>query len=204
LKTNQISVLPDNNDKKLLMLRTHGIHKDASKFKNSKLQAIGNEPGTLNTEPETYPEWYYEMQNLGYNYRLTDFQAALGNSQLKKADDGSERRRDIAKAYYAAFNDKPFIKGQSGTIEGHAYHLYIIEVNDRLKLYNYLRSQKIFAQIHYIPVHTLPYYKGLGWSNGDFPIAENYYKNCLSLPMYPTLTIEEQNFVIKKINEFYA
>jgi dTDP-4-amino-4,6-dideoxygalactose transaminase len=196
------------NDKnlyeKLLMLRTHGILKDDSKFKNTKIQALGNELGTLNLEHETYPGWYYEMQNLGYNYRLTDFQAALANSQLKKADDGLERRRDIAKAYNAAFKGKPFIKGQSGTIEGHAYHLYIIEVEERHELYNYLRSQHIFTQIHYIPVHTLPYYQDLGWHIGDFTHAENYYTKCLSLPMYPALSDEEQRFVIEKINEFYA
>jgi UDP-4-amino-4,6-dideoxy-N-acetyl-beta-L-altrosamine transaminase len=202
-----ITTNDENLYNKLLALRTHGITKDHSLFKNSIREVIGanKKHQTRNTEHQTiYPGWYYEMQELGFNYRLTDFQAALGNSQLKKADKGLERRRDIAKAYNAAFKNKPFIKGQSGAIEGHAYHLYIIEVEERHELYNYLRSQHIFTQIHYIPVHTLPYYKGLGWSNGDFPIAENYYKNCLSLPMYPTLTIEEQNFVIKKINEFYA
>ena len=144
-----------------------------------------------------------EMQQLGFNYRLTDFQAALGISQLQRADQGLMRRRAIAQKYNEAFQKKPFVKGQSGLIEGHAYHLYVIEVDDRLGLYNYLRTQNIFAQIHYIPCHLMPYYRNLGWNEGDMPNAETYYKHCISLPMYPTLTNEEQQFVIDKINLFY-
>ncbi len=144
-----------------------------------------------------------EMQDLGYNYRLTDFQAALGISQLKRADEGLAKRREIAATYLDAFKEKKFIKGQSGVVEGHAYHLYVLEVENRLGLYNYLRENNIFAQIHYIPCHLMPYYREFGWKEGDMPNAENYYKQCISLPMYPTLTEEEQSFVIEKINEFY-
>ena len=144
-----------------------------------------------------------EMQDLGYNYRLTDFQAALGISQLKRADEGLTKRREIAANYLKAFQGKDYIKGQSGVVEGHAYHLYVLEVENRLGLYNYLRENNIFAQIHYIPCHLMPYYREFGWKEGDMPIAENYYKHCISLPMYPTLTDEEQSFVIEKINEFY-
>ncbi len=103
-----------------------------------------------------------EMQDLGYNYRLTDFQAALGSSQLKRADEGIKKRRALAAKYKNAFENKNFIKGQSGVIEGHAYHLYILEVENRLGLYNYLRENKIFAQIHYIPCHLMPYYRRFG------------------------------------------
>jgi len=142
------------------------------------------------------------MQELGYNYRLTDFQAALGISQLERADEGLTKRRVIAKKYFDAFKNVDHIMGQSGYVEGHAYHLYIIEVEDRLGLYNYLRSKNIFVQVHYIPVHTLPYYQQLGWQEGDFPVAENYYHHCLSLPMFPTLENEEQQYVIDRIIEF--
>jgi len=187
------------NDKelyqKLLQLRTHGIVKNNDLYTNS-IELAGGE--------ETYPGWYMEMQTLGFNYRLTDFQAALGLSQLSRANEGVERRRDIAAAYFNAFKDKSFIKGQSKTIKGHAYHLYVIEVEDRLGLYNYLRSKNIFAQIHYIPCHLMPYYKQFGWKEGDFPYAENYYKHCISLPMYPTLKDEEQAYVINEINTFYS
>jgi len=201
------------NDKslyeKLLMLRTHGITKDASQFQNSLDFAIGTTqypiPNTQYPKPTTqYPLWYMEMQILGYNYRLTDFQAALGLSQLKRADSGMARRKEIAAIYFEAFKDKPFIKGQSGVIEGHAYHLYVIEVDDRLGLYNYLRTKNIFAQIHYIPCHLMPYYRQYGWKEGDMPNAEAYYSKCISLPMYPTLSGEEQSFVITSIDQFYS
>ncbi len=186
------------NDKdlyeKLLQLRTHGIVKNNDLYTNS-IEFAGGQ--------EEYPGWYMEMQNLGYNYRITDFQAALGASQLKRANEGIIKRRDIASVYFDAFDEKPFIKGQSGVIKGHAYHLYVIEVEDRLGLYNHLRSKNIYAQIHYIPCHLMPYYRDLGWVEGDFPHAENYYKQCLSLPMYPTLTEDEQAYVINEINTFY-
>ncbi len=169
---------------KLLKLRTHGITKDPNLMHK-------NDGG-----------WYYEMQELGYNYRITDFQAALGTSQLKRADEGLNRRREIAQTYFDAFKNNSNIKGQSGVVEGHAYHLYIIEVEKRKELYDFLRSKNIFCQVHYIPVHTLPYYENLGWKQGDFEKAENYYKRCLSLPMYPTLTKVEQAFVIEQINSF--
>jgi UDP-4-amino-4,6-dideoxy-N-acetyl-beta-L-altrosamine transaminase len=189
--------------KKLLILRTHGILKDASNFKNSVEVAYGKPPESLNPKHETYPGWYYEMQELGFNYRLTDFQAALGISQLKRADKGLKSRQEIAKNYYHAFKDKHFIKGQSAVVDGHAYHLYVIEVENRKGLYEHLRKNQIFAQIHYVPVHLMPYYKQFGWKEGDLPNTENYYSRCISLPMYPTLTTEEQGFVIDKINEFY-
>jgi UDP-4-amino-4,6-dideoxy-N-acetyl-beta-L-altrosamine transaminase len=171
--------------KKLLLLRTHGITKD---------------PDLMN---ENHGGWYYEMQDLGFNYRLTDFQAALGLSQLNHADEGLIRRREIANIYESAFTNKPFIQGQSGFVEGHGYHLYIIEVENRKGLYNYLRNHNIFAQVHYIPVHLMSYYKQFGWKDDDMPIAESYYKNCLSLPMYPTLKNEEQLFVIKSITDYF-
>jgi UDP-4-amino-4,6-dideoxy-N-acetyl-beta-L-altrosamine transaminase len=147
--------------------------------------------------------WYYEMQELGFNYRLTDFQAALGISQLKRADEGLKRRKEIAEIYQEAFNNKTFIKKQTGFVEGHAYHLYVVELEKRKELYEYLRKFDIFSQIHYIPVHLMPYYRQFGWKEGDLPLVEEYYKSCISLPMYPTLTSEELSFVIKKIIDFY-
>lgn len=200
---------------KLLTLRTHGITKDTSLFQNTPETALGIQPitndGRSPNDPMTndarsandYPSWYYEMQQLGFNYRLTDFQAALGNAQLKRANEGLDRRREIAQNYFEAFKDQPFIKGQSGVVDGHAYHLYVIEAENRKELYEHLRSNNIFAQIHYVPLHLMPYYKQFGWKNGDFPAAETYYSRCISLPMYPTLTNEEQNFVINCIINFY-
>lgn len=181
-------MITTNNEKlykKLLLLRTHGITKDSSLMH------------------ENHGGWYYEMQDLGFNYRLTDFQAALGLSQLKRADEGLSTRREIALRYYEAFKNTSFILGQSGAVEGHAYHLYIIEILDRKGLYNFLRSKNIFCQVHYIPIHTFPYYQLFKNNIGDLSLAENYYTRCLSLPMYPTLTPAEQDFVISAVHDFY-
>ena len=183
--------------KRLLTLRTHGIVKDDNLYTNSVDFASGIE------NAESYPLWYMEMHELGYNYRLTDFQAALGLSQLKRADQGLSRRREIASTYETAFKGKDFIKGQSRVVAGHAYHLYVIEVEDRLGLYTYLRENHVYSQIHYIPCHLMPYYRELGYEEGDLPNSERYYKQCISLPMYPTLMDEEQEFVIETIINFY-
>jgi UDP-4-amino-4,6-dideoxy-N-acetyl-beta-L-altrosamine transaminase len=178
---------------RLLLLRTHGITRQAAEFTND-IELTGGEG--------KYPGWYMEMLELGYNYRITDFQAALANSQLTRANEGLLRRRELAYRYFKAFNEEKAILGQSGSVEGHAYHLYIIEVDDRLGLYNFLRSKNIFGQVHYFPTHLMPYYRRFGWNMGDFPKAERYYSRCLSLPMFPTLTDEEQDFVIKNVLEF--
>ncbi len=194
-----ITTNDENLYNRLLELRTHGITKNASAYKNPVAIAVGDE----NTNATEYPAWYMEMQELGYNYRITDFQAALGISQLKRADWGLAKRREIAKKYNDAFKNSDFVLGQSGDVHGHAYHLYVLEVKNRLGLYNYLRENKIYAQIHYIPVHLMPYYATQGFAKGDFPKAEKYYEHCISLPMFPTLTSQEQDFVIEKVKEFY-
>ncbi len=202
-----------NNEKlyqKLLMLRTHGITKDAQAFQNSIEAAYGLQLETLNFatkgspdssgEPETFPGWYYEMQELGFNYRLTDFQAALGNSQLKKAAKGIQRRKEIAEKYDNAFRDVDGIKlPNCNNKVSHAWHLYVIQVEDRAGLYDWLRGNQIDTQIHYIPLHTMPYYRSFGWQKGQMPIAEAYYEKCLSLPIFSSLTDDEQNYVIEKV-----
>lgn len=180
-----ITTNDENLYKKLLLLRTHGITKN---------------PDLLQ---ENHGGWYYEMQELGYNYRLTDFQAALGISQLQRANEGLERRKQIAKKYESAFKNNKNILKQSGYVEGHAYHLYIIEVEKRKELYDYLRSKNIFCQVHYIPVHTMPYYKRKENATWKCEMSEDYYSKCLSLPIYPTLTDAEQEYVISQITEFY-
>ena len=185
--------------KKLLTLRTHGITKNENEFLNSTSFASGNNDQNLN-----YPGWYMEMQNLGFNYRLTDFQAALGLSQLTRAYEGLAKRKSIALNYYNAFKDKSFIEGQSGYLEGHAYHLYVIKVEKRLELYNFLKENNIFTQVHYIPCHLMPFYKNKGWKEGDFPVSENYYKHCISLPIFPDLNEKDQIFVISKVLKFIS
>ena len=180
---------------RLLSLRSHGITRDINCFTNSTELAVG-------IESETYPTWYMEMQELGFNYRLTDIQAALGLSQLERAHFNLQKRKNLASRYNSYFEKNKYIKGHSQFIEGHAYHLYIIELHDRFGLYNFLRENNIFAQIHYFPCHLMPYYKNKGWKEGDFIFSEQYYKSCLSIPLYSSLTIEEQNRVIEKINVY--
>lgn len=170
--------------KRLLMLRTHGITKD---------------PELMH---ENHGGWYYEMQDLGYNYRITDFQAALGKSQLQRAQKGIERRLQIAKKYDEAFAGTGIVKQIRPEGSLNAHHLYVVEVEKRKQLYDHLREKNIFSQVHYIPVHLMPYYRQFGWKDGDFPYAEAYYNRCLSLPMYPSLADNEQEYVIKIIRDF--
>ena len=153
---------------------------------------------------ENHGGWYMELQELGYNYRMPDMLCNLGISQLKRADEGFKKRQAIAKIYDRAFANTKVKTIIPASNFGHAYHLYIIQIADRKGLYDYLRTKQIFAQVHYIPVHLMPYYKDLGSKKGDCPNAEKYYEHCLSIPMYPTLTEEEQNFVIQEILNFVA
>ncbi len=201
--------------KKLLLLQTHGITKETDSFINSIDLAYGSQPPTANPQLPTanrqsptanrqqYPGWYYEMHELGYNYRISDINCALGISQLSRAKENVEKRNEIAKRYNEAFKDiaqikTPFVADNVY----HAYHLYIIQAENRKGLYDYLRKNGIYAQVHYIPVHLQPYYQNLGWKKGDLPVAEAYYEKALSLPMYPTLSEQQQEFVIDKVIKF--
>ena len=167
--------------KKLISLRTHGITKEHME--------------------EDHGGWFYEMQELGYNYRLTDIQSALGITQLAKNENGVIRRNEIADIYKKSFRGKvKFQNLPEGNLNAH--HLFIIEVEDRKGLYDYLKKYNIFAQIHYIPIHTLPYYKKIGYEQANLINAESYYSKCISLPMYPTLTQKEQLFVIEHVISF--
>lgn len=149
--------------------------------------------------------WYYEMQDLGYNYRITDFQAALGISQLRRLDWSIQRRNEVANKYDEAFKGTTIKTPYRAENITHAFHLYIIQVDagKRKGLYDFLRANKIYAQVLYIPAHTMPYYRQFGWKSGDMPVAEEYYSRCLALPMFPTLTDEEQDWVIEKVKEYF-
>lgn len=182
-------MITTNNEKlyrKIINFRTHGIQQNKSEL-------IDN-----------HGLWYYEMQDLGFNYRLTDMQAALALSQLKRAQQNLYKRHQIAKKYDAAFKNIPVISPKINHNVFHAYHLYIIRTEKRDKLFHYLHEANIMAQVHYIPVHCQPYYRNLGWKQGDLPIAESYYQQCLSIPMYPSLTEDEQDYVIQKILDFFS
>ncbi len=173
---------------KLLTLRTHGMTKDSSLLK------------------ENHGGWYYEMHELGYNYRMTDIQAALGIEQLKKNDDWVKKRRELVSNYDESFKNVEQITPQQHPDRSgeYSYHLYIIQCEKRADLYQYLKENGVNTQVHYIPIHLQPYYKNkYGYGRGDYPVAEKYYDNALSLPLYPTLTDSEQDKVISLIKQFY-
>jgi UDP-4-amino-4,6-dideoxy-N-acetyl-beta-L-altrosamine transaminase len=155
--------------------------------------------------PEMKP-WEYEMQMLGFNYRITDIQCALGLSQLKKLDRFIERRIEIARKYDQAFENS-IVKPLYSYDEKSSYHLYVVQVDFTLlniskeDLFNTLREKSIGIQLHYIPINKQPYYKSLGYGNEFTPVMDRYYKECFSLPMYPVLSDEEQKYVINTLFE---
>lgn len=185
------------NDKdlyeRLVMLRNHGITKQASKLKIQDPQLTG--------------PWYYEMQDLGFNYRMTDMQAALGSSQLKKIEGFVKRRREIVKTYNKAFKDVSWLTTpyeREGVFS--AFHLYVLKIDfqqigkTRTQVMLELKEKGIGTQVHYIPVHLQPYYRELfGFKEGDFPKAEHYYQLCLSIPLFPKMTGDDIERVIKAI-----
>lgn len=171
---------------RLKLFRTHGITREADMMKK-------------NDGP-----WYYEQLDLGYNYRITDFQCALGSSQMDKLPQFLRRRKEIAKGYDEAFAANPEIETpfQRKDVEN-AYHLYVIRVKNgqRREVFEQLREAGIGVNVHYIPVYQHPYYREHGYGDIYCKNAEEYYKECISLPIYPTLTEKEQQYVIDKVNE---
>ena len=168
---------------KMLILRGHGVVKT----------------------PEMKP-WEYEMRELGFNYRITDIQCALGLSQLKKLDSFIERRIEIARKYDEAFEGtqvKPLYSYDGKS----SYHLYVVQVDfsklklSKVDLFNQLREKNIGVQLHYIPINKQPYYKNLGYGDEKTPVMDNYYEECFSLPMYPKMSDDEQNYVITSLFE---
>jgi UDP-4-amino-4,6-dideoxy-N-acetyl-beta-L-altrosamine transaminase len=145
--------------------------------------------------------WYYEQEDLGWNYRLTDLQASLGHSQINRLNDFLSKRRRIARRYDELLSKEPFKKYISPPPyeDGHAWHIYIIqflEKGHRNLAYKFLKERKIFTQIHYIPVYRHPYYQNLIGSM-SLPGAETYFESCLSIPLYPNLSEQQQDRVLE-------
>ncbi len=186
------AVLTNRKDlyEKLLLLRNHGITKDSTKLQKQE------------------GPWYYEQQMLGFNYRITDFQCALGLSQLRKIDDFIDKRRKIVDFYN---NELLKIKEIKLPLEKEyaksSWHIYCLRVKnkkERKDLFEKLRSSGIGVQVHYIPVHLQPYYKKvLRYKKNDFPIAEKYYESEITLPIYPKLSKKELKYIVSKVKEFF-
>ena len=181
-------MITTNNEelyKKLQLFRTHGITKDPSLMSKSD------------------GGWYYEMQQLGFNYRISDILCALGTSQMKRINQSFERRQEIAKKYQIELAGLPLKLPQVGPGAVHAYHLYVVLEERRKDLYEHLKRFNIHCQVHYIPVHQQPYYVQK-YGHQTFENADRFYSTCLSLPMYHSLTSEEQSRVIRTVREFYG
>lgn len=168
---------------RMALLRSHGITRDAKQM------------------TENHGAWYYQQQDLGFNYRMTDMQAALGLSQMQRLDDFILKRHAIAQRYTQQLSELPINTPWQHPDTFSAYHLYPIRINNRKSVFDKLRSADIGVNVHYIPVHTQPYYQNLGFKIGDFPVAEAYYQEAISLPMYPLLTESQQHYVIHTLTE---
>ena len=153
-------------------------------------------------ETESHGPWYYQQIELGYNYRLSDLHAALGLSQLSKLDKFILRRTELALNYQKMLSDLP-LKLPVFDDSKSAWHIYMVELtqHDRKTVFEQLHAKGVGVNVHYIPIHLHPYYQRLGFKQGDFPIAENFYNNALTLPLFPSLTDEQQNKVIDVFHE---
>lgn len=171
--------------RQVALLRSHGITR---------------EPGEM--EGESEGGWYYQQTGLGYNYRMTDIQAALGTSQLTRVDAYVARRRALALRYGRLLADLPVVLPPANGDS--AWHLYVIQLEDtsrRRAVYDALRAAQIGVNVHYIPVHLQPWYRRMGFKQGDFPAAEAYYKGALTLPLYPGLTETDQDRVVQVLRQ---
>ncbi|MEK6744848.1 MAG: UDP-4-amino-4,6-dideoxy-N-acetyl-beta-L-altrosamine transaminase [Nitrospirota bacterium] len=187
-------VLTNRKDlyEKLIRLRSHGIIRDPAHM-----------------EGESHGPWYYQQQDLGFNYRITDMQAALGMSQMKRIDEFVRRRSVLARQYDEGLRGLPLTLPSRHPDAGSAHHLYVVRVpavsgRTRAELFTGLREAGILANVHYIPVHLQPLYQRRGFHAGDFPHAEQYYREAISLPMYFGLTDDEQAYVIGTLRKLLS
>ena len=169
--------------RQLRLLRTHGIDREKSKTEGG---------------------WYYEQVALGYNYRITDIQAALGESQLKRLEAFLARRRDLAARYDRLLADLPLTRPWQHPDGVSAWHLYVVQVENRKKVYDALRAAGIGVHVHYIPVHLHPHYRKMGFKPGDFPQAEAYYERALTLPLFPRMSDLDQDLVVEAVRKAVA
>jgi UDP-4-amino-4,6-dideoxy-N-acetyl-beta-L-altrosamine transaminase len=184
---------------RMAMLRSHGITRDPARYRGTGRDRDDESPDAAG--------WYYEQQMLGFNYRLIDIQAALGMSQLDRLDDYIERRNDLARRYDAALQDLPL---QLPTVQPQnrsAFHIYVVRLQRQAtakthrQVFDQLRLRGIGVNLHYMPVHLQPYYRDLGFGNGQYPEAEAYGESAITLPLFPSMTNEAQDQVVHALRE---
>jgi len=186
----------------LLTTRNAGI---AQRLAEMRSHGITRETAQL--ERQNQGAWYYEQQSLGFNYRMTELQAALGVSQMTKLERFVARRHALVARYDHGLADLSLVRPWQHPDSYSAFHLYVVQVPeeariDRRTLFDALRSAGILVNVHYIPIHQQPHYRRMGFKEGDFPNAENYYERAISLPLYAGLTEASQDYVISKLQEF--
>jgi dTDP-4-amino-4,6-dideoxygalactose transaminase len=196
LTTGEGGMLMTNADalaRRLRLLRTHGITRDAAEMDGAPEGA-----------------WYYQQVALGYNYRMTDIQAALGSSQLARLAEFLARRQALARRYDAALRGLPLATPADDPHGRSAWHLYVVQLEagtrglSRGAIFERMRAAQVLVNVHYIPVHLQPYYRRLGFKKGDFPASERFYERALSLPLYHGLTDAEQDRVCAALREALA
>lgn len=175
---------------KLMLYRSHGITRDSAKM-------TGESDGP----------WYYQQIELGYNYRMTDIQAALGWSQMEKIDDFVVRRRELAKRYDELLAGVPLKIPTQRSNANSSWHIYVVRLDrkrvkkSKTQIFKEMKAHGVTLNLHYIPVHTQPYYQTLGFKQGDFPVSERYYEEAFTLPLYYELTDEQQNQVVSSLKK---
>ena len=177
----------------------------AARMERLRSHGITRDPALMTHEPDG--PWYYQQIDLGYNYRMTDIQAALGLSQLSRLDYYVKRRNELAERYNRLLESLPLTNPWQHSDSYSAFHLYVIrlhlnEINKSHKeVFESLRQQDIGVNLHYIPVYMQPWYQTMGFHNGDYPEAEKYYSEAISLPLYPTMTEQQQDFVVASLKK---
>jgi dTDP-4-amino-4,6-dideoxygalactose transaminase len=153
--------------------------------------------------------WKYEQIELGFNYRITDLQACLGISQMKRLPLFIDKRRQLAQRYSQLLSDLPLIAPWQHPECASSWHLYVVQVDatsthvTRREVFDYLKTHQIYPQVHYIPVHTQPWYRRLGFKHGQFPVSESYYSQTITLPLYYELSDEEQMRVVTALSRLF-
>lgn len=188
-------VLTNNHElyEKLVLYRSHGITRDASKMTK-----------------ETDGLWYYQQIELGYNYRMTDIQAALGYSQMERLDEFVERRRQLARRYDELLAGLPIRIPKQSTDTNSSWHIYVVRLDktrvkkSKTQIFEEMKKCGITLNLHYIPVHLQPYYQALGFKQGDFPASERYYEEAFTLPLYYELTDEQQDEIVAALREVFS